>query len=72
MNLIISLIKQYRKRLRQEMVNFKEAKHYIYDYYSIDKCIHKINGNSELFHKKWQTFDGLMEIKSLELLRKLL
>ena len=63
-NLIILLVKQYiyRKRLRQELVNFEGAKHYIYDYYSVDKYIHKINGDSDLFHKKWQIFDGLMEI----------
>ena len=52
----------YKKRLKQELINFEGAKHYIYDYYSIDKYIHKINGNSDLFHKKWQIFDGLMKI----------
>ena len=52
LNLIILLVKQYiyKKRLKQELIN------------SIDKYIHKINGNSDLFHKKWQIFDGLMEI----------
>ena len=50
------------QRLRQELVNFEVAKHYIDDYYSVDKYIHKIDGNSDFFHKKWQTFDGLMEI----------
>ena len=44
------------------LVNFEGAKHYIYDYYSVDKYIHKINGDSDLFRKKWQIFDGLMEI----------
>ena len=44
-------VEYVKKHLRQELVNFEGAKHYIYDY-SVDKYIHKIDGNSDLFYKQ--------------------
>ena len=57
-----------QKRLKQELINFEGAKHYIYDYCSIDKYIHKINGYSDLFHKNGKYLMASWKFKSFELL----
>ena len=61
LNLIILLTKQfiYRKRFKQEQINFESLKCHIFDYYSIEKYIYRIKGNSNLFHRKWQRLEGL-------------
>ena len=62
LNLIILLVKQYiyKKRYRQEILNFEGLKYYILDYYLVEKHICYINGNFKKFNQRWQQLAGLI------------
>ena len=61
LNTILLLVKQYiyRKRNKQEHPNFEQVKHYIYDYFLVEKYMYSTKGNFDHFQRKWESLRGL-------------